>query len=77
MAIVVLLMVMAIGCWVLVFSKITRRRMPRFWWSKSISNDREEQRELTDAVILVSALLMAMVFTIASVAALILFFKNQ
>jgi hypothetical protein len=51
--------------------------MPRSWWSKSLSSNKEEQRELTDAVILVSALLMAMVFTIASVAALILLFKNR
>jgi hypothetical protein len=77
MAVLVLMILMAVGCWFLVFSKSTRRRMPRSWWSKSLSSNKEEQRELTDALILISALLMAMVFTIASAAGLILLLKNR
>jgi TRAP-type C4-dicarboxylate transport system permease large subunit len=77
MAAVLFLLMMALGCWFLVFSKSHRRRMPRAWWSKLLSAKREEQRDLTDAVILVSALLMAMVFTITAAAALVLVFKNR
>lgn len=77
MAVVILLILMDIGCWFLVFGKSTRRRMPRLWWSKSLTSVKEEQRELTDAVILVSALIMAMVFTVVSIAAFLLLFKNR
>jgi len=76
MAVVLFLLVMGLGCWFLVFSNSTRRRMPRLWWSKLVSRNSEEQRELTDAVILVSALIMAMVFTLFSVLALLAFFMN-
>jgi hypothetical protein len=71
MAGIALLILMSGLCWFLVFSKATRKRMPKPGWVRAVSIDRDEQRNLTDGVILVSALLMAMVFTLVSIVAIV------
>jgi len=71
MVIISLISMSAVFCWFLVFSKATRKRMPRLWWTKALCKNREEPRDLTDGMILISALLMAMVFTFLSFAAVV------
>lgn len=58
-------------CWFLVLSKSTRQKMPIPWWVKAISSDRAEQRTIADVLLLVLALLMALVFSLVSIAGLV------
>ena len=77
MAGIAFLILMSGLCWFLVLSKSTRKRMPKPWWVKAASTDSEEQGNLTDGVILISALLMAMVFTLISIVAIVVAFSRD
>jgi hypothetical protein len=77
-AIFVLIFLVSVGCWIMVFSKRARAKMPmasvgRSWLGKPQANRTEDERELEDGMSLIAYLLGAMVSTLLWVSALVIF----
>jgi hypothetical protein len=75
MAVFVVILLVSVGCWILVFSKSARAKMPLVWVGRSRirrreANLTEEQRELEDGLSVIGYLLMAMVSTLLWLTAL-------
>ncbi len=65
------LFLLSAGCWLFVFSKSARRKLPKGPWK--LVEDKQEQDELDDGMALVGALIVAMVFTLVFLVGLIAF----
>ena len=83
MAIVFLIFLVSIECWIMVFSKRARAKMllvwvGRSWFRKRLARKTEDEQELEDGLSLIGYLLSAMVSTLLWVSALVVFvFRHE
>jgi len=61
----------AASCWCLAFSKSLRSKMPTPWWIKSVKQEEEEQRLLTEILYRTIGFIGGLVFSVLTIIVLL------